>query len=96
MQENEITQVLGINDTPGIILGKYKENIVILTFDSYFNKNICVFGSSGSMKTIRLFTYKPIRTFKVQKIYNCNRPKRRNLQDYFKLFQKYRLYGKSL
>lgn len=96
MQENEITQVLGINDTPGIILGKYKENIVKLPFDSYFNKNICVFGSSGSMKTIRLFTYKPIRTFKVQKIYNCNRPKRRNLQDYFKLFQKYRLYGKSL
>ena len=52
MQENEITTVLGINDTPGIILGKYNNNLVKLPFDSYFNKNICVFGSSGSMKTI--------------------------------------------
>ena len=46
IQENEISEVLGINDTPGIILGKYNNNIVKLPFDSYFNKNICVFGSS--------------------------------------------------
>lgn len=46
MQEKEITQVLGINDTSGIILGKYNNNLIKLPFDSYFNKNICVFGSS--------------------------------------------------
>ena len=46
MQEKEITQVLGINDTPGIILGKYNNDLIKLPFDSYFNKNICVFGSS--------------------------------------------------
>ena len=51
MSEDEITSVLSFVK-PGIILGKYKENIVKLTFESYFNKNICVFGSSGSMKTI--------------------------------------------
>lgn len=51
MSENEINQVLGIGDIPGIILGKYNNSIVKLPFDSYFNKNICVFGSSGSMKT---------------------------------------------
>ena len=55
MPENEINQVLGFNETPGIILGKYNVNIVKLPFDSYFNKNIMVFGSSGSMKTIRIF-----------------------------------------
>lgn len=55
MPENEINQVLGLNETPGIILGKYNGNIVKLPFDSYFNKNIMVFGSSGSMKTIRIF-----------------------------------------
>lgn len=55
MPENEINQVLGFNETPGIILGKYNGNIVKLPFDSYFNKNIMVFGSSGSMKTIRIF-----------------------------------------
>lgn len=52
MHENEISEVLGLNNIPGIILGKYNDNLVKLPFDSYFNKNICVFGSSGSMKTI--------------------------------------------
>ena len=46
MQENEIKEILCINKEPGIILGKYKETIVKLPFESYFNKNICVFGSS--------------------------------------------------
>ena len=51
MNEKEMQEVFGINDVPGIILGKYKNNIVKLKFDSHFNKNISVFGSSGSMKT---------------------------------------------
>lgn len=55
MPESEINKVLGLNETPGIILGKYNGNIVKLPFDSYFNKNIMIFGSSGSMKTIRIF-----------------------------------------
>ena len=58
MPEDEMKQILGINDVPGIILGKYFGNIVKLPFDSYFNKNIMVFGSSGSMKTIRIFINK--------------------------------------
>lgn len=60
MSEKEIPEVLSF-DKPGIILGKYNNKFVRLPFDSYFNKNICVFGSSGSMKTIRIFTNKPIR-----------------------------------
>lgn len=60
MSEKEMTEVLSF-DKPGIILGKYNNKFVKLPFDSYFNKNICVFGSSGSMKTIRIFTNKPIR-----------------------------------
>ncbi len=52
MNEKEITNVLGINNEPGIILGKLNNKLVKLPFESYFNKNICVFGSSGSMKTI--------------------------------------------
>lgn len=55
MPESEMKQILSINDVPGVILGKYLGNIVKLPFDSYFNKNIMVFGSSGSMKTIRIF-----------------------------------------
>ena len=55
MPKSEMKQILSINDIPGVILGKYLGNIVKLPFDSYFNKNIMVFGSSGSMKTIRIF-----------------------------------------
>lgn len=52
LSKKEISEVLSINNKPGIILGKYNNDIVRLPFDSYFNKNICIFGSSGSMKTI--------------------------------------------
>ena len=65
MSENEISKVLGINDCKGLILGKYNNDIIKLPFESYFNKNICVFGSSGSMKTIRIFINKFIRIIKV-------------------------------
>lgn len=51
MSEDEIEKVLGKNETPGIILGKLNNDIIKLPFDSYFNKNIAVFGSSGSKKS---------------------------------------------
>lgn len=58
MEEKEITNILGTNNAPGIILGQYNNTLIKLPFESYFNKNICVFGSSGSMKTIRIFINK--------------------------------------
>ena len=51
MKVKEMKQVLTLNDIPGIILGRFEGNIVKLPLDCHFNKNICVFGSSGSMKT---------------------------------------------
>lgn len=42
MSEDEMTSVLSF-DKPGIILGKYNNKIIRLPFESYFNKNICVF-----------------------------------------------------
>ena len=56
LNDNEIEQILGKNNTPGLILGKRNNEIIKLPFESHFNKNIAVFGSSGSMKTIR-FSY---------------------------------------
>lgn len=55
LNDNDIDNILGRNDVPGLILGKKNDDIIKLPFDSYFNKNIAVFGSSGSMKTIRFF-----------------------------------------
>ena len=52
MSDEELEEVLGKGDIPGLILGKRNGEIIKLPFDSYFNKNIAVFGSSGSMKTI--------------------------------------------
>ena len=53
LSENEIKDIFGINNSKnGIVLGKHNNNIIKLPFDSYLNKNIAVFGSSGSMKTV--------------------------------------------
>lgn len=64
MNDKEIDKILGRNETKGIILGRKENDIIKLPFDSFLNKNIAVFGSSGSMKTIRLFNYKFIRAIK--------------------------------
>ena len=76
MQKKEIFNVLGTNDVPGIILGKYKKDIVKLPFDSYFNKNICVFGSSGSMKTIGFLLTNILELSKYKKSIIVTDPKR--------------------
>ena len=55
LNDNDIDNILGRNNVPGLILGKKNNDIIKLSFDSYFNKNIAVFGISGSMKTIRIF-----------------------------------------
>lgn len=53
LSEKEIKNIFGINNSKnGIVLGKHNNNIIKLPFDSYLNKNIAVFGSSGSMKTV--------------------------------------------
>ncbi|MDO5555233.1 MAG: type IV secretory system conjugative DNA transfer family protein [Clostridia bacterium] len=50
--DNEISNILGTNNEPGILLGKKNGCNVVLPFDSYFNKNILVIGSSGSGKSV--------------------------------------------
>ena len=62
MNEIELKEVLGINDIHGIILGKLNGDIVKLPFDSYFNKNITVFGSSRQYENNQFFIDKFIRT----------------------------------
>jgi len=52
MNDKEAEQVLGLNNEPGIILGKKNGKPVVLPFKSYFNKNILVLGSPGSMKSV--------------------------------------------
>ena len=76
MAENEISEVLGINDIPGIVLGRYNTNLIKLPFDSYFNKNICVFGSSGSMKTIGFLLTNLLELSKYKKSIIVTDPKR--------------------
>lgn len=79
MQEKELNEVLGVNDVPGIILGKYNGDIIKLPFKSYFNKNICVFGSSGSMKTIGFLLTNLLELSKYKKSIIVTDPKRRNI-----------------
>lgn len=50
--KEEINEYLGINKRNGIILGETEDKeIITLPLDTYLNKNIAVFGSSGSKKS---------------------------------------------
>lgn len=75
MEGKEISSVLSL-EKPGIILGKYSNKVVRLPFDSYFNKNICVFGSSGSMKTIGFLLTNLLELSKYKKSIIVTDPKR--------------------
>ena len=79
LNENEINSILGKNDTPGLILGKKNNEIIKLPFNSYFNKNICVFGSSGSMKTIGFLITNLLELLKYRKSIIVTDAKRRNI-----------------
>lgn len=57
MKENEMKQVLGLNNIPGIILGKYNGKVIKLPFESYFNKNIFAAGSSRKYENNRICNY---------------------------------------
>lgn len=66
MGEEEMTGVLDlvsdIKQHHGTILGKINEKIVCMPEDSFYNKNIAVYGASGSMKT---------RSFCINMILQC-------------------------
>ena len=50
--KEEISEYLGIGKRNGIILGQTSEGeLITLPLDTYLNKNIVVFGSSGSKKS---------------------------------------------
>lgn len=87
MTESEMKDILGVGDVPGIILGKYNNEIVKLPFESYFNKNICVFGSSGSMKTTAFLLTNLLELSKYRKSIIVTDPKAeiyRTTSSYFK------------
>ena len=47
----EIFDVDSVKNNTGILLGEYKNKAIFLPKESYMNKNIAVFGASGSMKS---------------------------------------------
>lgn len=55
MSLNEANKVLGVGSEKGIPFGSVKkgikEELVTLSPESFFNKNVAIFGASGSMKT---------------------------------------------
>lgn len=54
MSEKEMHNIFdvdSINNNTGILLGLYKNKPIFLPKDSFMNKNIAVFGASGSMKS---------------------------------------------
>ncbi|MGN1302116.1 MAG: hypothetical protein ACI4VO_00450 [Clostridia bacterium] len=54
LTDNEAKTILGLNNEPGILLGKKNNRDIILPFSSYFNKNILVIGSSRKHEVNKL------------------------------------------
>ena len=79
LNDEEIDNILGRNDTQGIILGKKNNDIIKLPFNSHFNKNIAVFGSSGSMKTIGFLITNLLELLQYKKSVIVTDAKRRNI-----------------
>ena len=66
--KQEIQEYLSIGKRDGIILGETDEQeIITLPMNTYLNKNIAVFGSSGSMKTIGFLITNLLELFKYKK-----------------------------
>lgn len=79
LNDKEIKAILGKGNVPGIILGKRNGEIIKLPFDSFFNKNIAVFGSSGSMKTIGFLITNLLELLKYKKSIVVTDAKRRDI-----------------
>ena len=88
MTKNEMESVLSF-EKPGIILGKYDNKTLKLPFESFFNKNICVFGSSGSMKTIGFVLTNLLELSLYKKSIICTDPKG-------EIYRKTSIYFKNL
>ena len=54
MSNEEASEILGLNNEEGIILGKKDNKKVVLPFKSFFNKNILVIGSSRKHENYRI------------------------------------------
>ena len=55
LNNDEASRILGLNNEPGILLGKSNEKDVVLPFNSYFNKNVLVVGSSRQHEINRIY-----------------------------------------
>lgn len=77
--DNDINKIFVKNNSPGIILGKRNGEIIKLPFNSFLNKNIAVFGSSGSMKTIGFLITNLLELLKYKKSMIVTDVKRRYL-----------------
>lgn len=62
LTDNEAEDILGLNNEPGVLLGKKNNRNVTLPFDSYFNKNILVIGSSRKYEINKFYTSQYITT----------------------------------
>lgn len=51
MDIKEAKKVIGVGSEEGLVFGSIKGKMVTLPPDTFFNKNISVFGASGSMKS---------------------------------------------
>lgn len=80
MNSTELTNSFEVGTGNGLIVGKNEEGIITLPNDTKQNKNIAIFGASGSRKSIRICYTQYIKLSSSRKINNINRPQGRTIQ----------------
>ena len=76
-----LLQISDVKDCTGIILGELDGKVVALPNDTFFNKNIAVYGSSGSMKSRAFIRNHALQLIKLGQSFICTDPKSELTED---------------
>lgn len=80
-EAESLLEIGDIRDCTGLILGELDGKVVALPNDTYFNKNLAVYGSSGSMKSRAMIRNLALQLIKLGQSFICTDPKSELTED---------------
>ena len=80
-EAESLLEIGDIHDCKGLILGELDGKVVALPNDTYFNKNLAVYGSSGSMKSRAMIRNLALQLIRLGQSFICTDPKSELTED---------------